>query len=300
MSAADVEIVAQLDVLAFDAYCRQVGLDGQQSPRTCQNILACLNLNPKGCFVAGADEPVGYLFSRVWGALGWLGVFGLHPDCQGQGIGRALLRAGVNYLQSAGCKTIGLETMPDSPYNVGFYTRLGFQLWFPTLLLHKNVEQPTKTPPFALFSQQENDALSTLTQISRAAWPGLDYASEAESARQYGWGETLLIGWPQTWAFAVVRTVPKREGSDEPVAEVLALAIHPQARQRLAEVLQAVETFAVGQNAPQINLCVNGVDGQTLQRALDYGFRVSRVRLRMVYESEYVCPPGVDLSGWVM
>jgi hypothetical protein len=206
----------------------------------------------------------------------------------------------VESLQNAGCKTIGLETMPDSPYNVGFYTCFGFRPWFPTFLLHKNVEQPPQTPSFALFSQQDNNALSTLTQISQAAWSGLDYASEAESARQYGWGETLLIGWPQTWAFAVVRTVPKREESDEAMAEVLALVVHPQARQRLAEALQAVETFAVDQNAPQINLCVNGVDGQTLQRTLDYGFRVDRVRLRMVYESEYVCPAGVDLSGWVM
>ena len=143
--------------------------------------------------------------------------------------------------------------------------------------------------------------MPTLTQISQAAWPGLDYAPEAYNAKEYGWGETLLIGWPKTWAFAIVRTIPKRGGSNEPVAEVITLVIHPQARWRLAEALQAIESFAVSQNAQQIDLSVNAVDGQILQSVLDYGFRVNRVMLRMVYaETEYACPHGVDLSRWVM
>jgi len=304
ISPADIDAVIELDVLAFDDYCRRLGLETAQLHRTQQNILACLNLNPNGCFVAVTDKPVGYIFSHVWGAIGWLGTFGLHPDYQGQGIGQALLQTGVDYLQRAGCTTIGLETMPDSPYNVGFYTRFGFRPAHPTLLLQKSVAPPSEVPPYTLLSQQGNEfwptLTSTLTRISQAARPGLNYVSEAGNAIEYGWGDTLLIGWPETWAFAIVRTTPKRVETTTPVADVLVLVVHPQVRQRLAEVLSVVETFAAGQNIPQINLSVNAVDAQTLQRALDYGCRVHRVRLRMIYESDYACPPGVDLSGWVM
>jgi GNAT superfamily N-acetyltransferase len=237
MTPTDIEVVIQLDMLAFAAHLRQTGYNGPVHPRTHENVLACLNLSQTGCFVAEADKLIGYIFTHIWGTTGWIGTFGVHPDCQGQGIGQSLLGAAVEHLQGAGCMTIGLETMSDSPYNVGFYSRFGL---------------------------------------------------------------ALLIGWPQSWAFVVVRTTPKREGAAETVADVEALVIHPEAGRSLEKALQTVETFAHNQGLEHVNLAVNAADGEALQQALGYGFRVRDVMLRMVFNGEYAHPVGKVLSKWLM
>ncbi|MCP4541830.1 MAG: GNAT family N-acetyltransferase [Chloroflexi bacterium] len=97
MTPSDINAVAPLDVLAFTAYARKIGHDGDIAPRTRQNLLASLSQNPTGCFVAEADQIVGFIFTHVWGTTGWIGTFGVHPDCRGQGVGRSLLDVAVDY-----------------------------------------------------------------------------------------------------------------------------------------------------------------------------------------------------------
>jgi ribosomal protein S18 acetylase RimI-like enzyme len=301
MTPTDIEVVSQLDVLAFTPYCRQTGYNGPVHPRTHRNVLACLNLNPTGCFVAETDKLAGYMFTRMWGTTGWIGTFGVHPDCQGQGIGRSLLTAAVEHLQGASCMTIGLETMSDSPYNVGLYSRFGFLPTYPTVLLVKETGSVAIASPYTLLSQLENEeALSAVTQISQAACSGLDCAPEASNAREYEWGETLLVGWPQPWAFAIVRTTPKREGPVELAADASVLVIWSKAGERLVEVLQAVEVFAHSRGLEQVSLAVNTADGEALQQALGYGFRVYAVVLRMIFDGKYTPPVGRVLSKWLM
>ena len=301
ITPTDLEVVSQLDALAFTSYCRKTGYDGPVHQRTHGNVLACLNLNPTGCFVAETDRLVGYIFTRIWGTIGWIGTFGVHPDCQGQGVGRKLLTAAVEHLQEVSCNTIGLETMSDSPYNVGFYSRYGFLLTFPTVLLVKETRSVAMASPYTVLSQLENEeGLSVITQISQAACPGLDYALEVSNAREYKWGETLLVGWPQPWAFAIVRTTPKREGSLESTADISVLVIRSNAAERLREALRAVEAFVQRRGLGQMGLAVNTADGEVLQQALGYGFRVSAVVLRMIFEGKYTRQTGRVLSNWLM
>jgi ribosomal protein S18 acetylase RimI-like enzyme len=301
MTPTDIEVVSQLDVLAFTTYGRQTGYDGPVHPRTHGNVLACLNLNPSGCFVAETDRLVGYIFTRTWGTTGWIGTFGVHPDCQGQGIGRSLLTAAAEHLRGASCTTIGLETMSDSPYNVGFYSRFGFLPTFPTELLVKETGSVATASPYTVLSQLENqEALSAIAQISQAACPGLDLAPEASNARAYEWGETLLVGWPQPWAFAIVRTTPKREGPVQSPADVGVLVMRSKAGESLAEVLRAVEVFVHSRGLDQVSLAVNTADGEALQQALGYGFRVYGVVLRMILDGKYTPPVGRVLSKWLM
>jgi GNAT superfamily N-acetyltransferase len=299
MSADQSEAIAKLGVLAFTEYGEPRGWN--PSPRTQQNILACLNLNPSGCFVATVDEPVGFIFSRRWGEVGWIGTFGVHPDFQGQNIGQSLLDAALRHLEGAGCTTIGLETMPDSPYNVGMYARRGFRLMFPTLLLEKKTSLPAQPVPYMLLSQlPKAEAIPAVTRVSQAAWSGLDYAPEAKNADEYKWGETLLLGWPRPWGFAIVRTVPKLEGLLEPICDASALVAHPEMRHQFPQILQAVESFAHNRNVPQVSLPINALDWPVLQQALEYGFRVQHVMLRMFYKQNRVRPAGIDSSRWAM
>jgi hypothetical protein len=301
MTQNDIEVVSQLDVLAFMAHSRQRGNINPTPPRTLKSILACLNLNPAGCFVAETDKLVGYIFTRMWGTTGWIGTFGVHPDYQEHGVGRSLLAAAVKHLQEADCMTVGLETMSDSPYNVGFYSRFGFLPTFPTVLLVKKTGSVDAASAYTVLSQLESkEALSAITQISQAACSGLDYAPEASNAIEYEWGETLLVGWPKPWAFAIVRTTPNREGSLEPIADVSGLVIRSKAGGSLAEALHTVEVFVHRRELEQVSLAVNAADGEALQQALSYGFRVRAVVLRMVLNGKYAPPVGRVLSAWLM
>jgi GNAT superfamily N-acetyltransferase len=301
MTPIDIEVVSQLDVLAFTAYSRQTGYAGPIHPRTHENILACLNLNPTGCFVAELDRIVGYIFSRILGTTGWIGTFGVHPEYQGKGVGWSLLKAAVEHLQGTNCEVIGLETMSDSPYNVGFYSRYGFLPTFPTVLLIKKTKPVAIAPPYTTLSQIDiEEVLSAITQLCQAAYPGLDCAPEVSNAKNYKWGETLLIGWPNPWAFAIVRTTPKREGSVEPIADVSVLVIPSKSRESLVEAFKAVEDFVHKRGFGQVILSVNTSDGEALQQTLSYGFRVHAVVLRMVLDGKYTPPVERVLSRWLM
>jgi len=55
-----------------------------------------------------------------------LSVLYIHKDWQGQGIGRALIEAGVGHARALGCHA--LTTQPE-PEMAGFYQRLDFQPW---------------------------------------------------------------------------------------------------------------------------------------------------------------------------
>jgi ribosomal protein S18 acetylase RimI-like enzyme len=300
MELNDWERVSELDLRAFNSYYQKTGRALLVAGRTRTNLQAALAMNPGGCFVAGEDGLSGYIFSRAWGKLGWIGPFGVDPEGHGQGIGQKLLAAAVNQLKEMGCSTIGLETMPDSPYNVGLYARCGFNPVYSTLYLTKAPAAVSISLPFHVLSEVEEQAgLAQISALSQAVNPELDYAGEAKNGREHGWGETLLIGWPRPWAFAILRTVALRGEAAAPVCEVTSVVIEAGARKRLGKVLGLIENYAGQKQAKQITLPVNSVDADALQIALANGFRVGRVNLRMICQGEYPRRAGIDLSRWI-
>ncbi len=291
MTLNDLAQVAELDALAFNT-----------TRRTDKHLQACLDLNPTGCFVATApnNHLIGYVFSRMWGRLGWIGVGGVRPDQQRKGFGTALVSRAIKHLRDSGCETIGWSTEAAKPDNVGTWARLGCLLGPPTLELTKTTEQSKECLPFAFLSNLDRDmALEAVRQLSQQVMSGLDYTSEARNACDYCWGETLLFGWPQPWAFAIVRTEPIREDSAHNLG-IAVLAIPMHARKHLPEVLSAIEGLACNRNYSQLALAVNASDSESLQQAFRYGFRVKAVRIRMTFEQRLEPATGVDLSRWAM
>src|SRR3989449_6561601 len=60
------------------------------------------------------------------GAEGWMGPLAVRPDRQGGGVGKTIVRTATDWLLEQGVSTLGLETMPRTVENIGFYARLGF------------------------------------------------------------------------------------------------------------------------------------------------------------------------------
>jgi GNAT superfamily N-acetyltransferase len=297
MTPSDLPLVAAIDALAFAAL-----------PRTLRHLEACLQLNPQGCFVATLpqDEVMGYGFSRRWGQVGWIGVLGVRPDQQGRGVGKALVQQITQHLQSAGCDIIGLATEANRPEDVGIYIHLGFVPDPPTLELAKAIapafsSPPPEPPSFVPISQVDFEAgLQAVLHLSQTARDGLDYRPEVENAATYGWGDTLLFGWPQPWAFAIVRTESIRADAVDRVLEIVALVMPGQEQSRLPEVLLALEQLARQDDFIRITIAVNASDSEAVQITAGCGFRVQQVVIRMTLGRLLEPSQGVDLSHWMM
>ena len=285
----DLEAVTEVDALAF-----------QTERRTYQHLRACLELNPKGCFVATVteDSPIGYIFSRIWGSLGWMGVGGVHPEHQQKGIGKALFNKTVQHLQEVGCAAIGGSTQTAD--DVGIWASLGCVPGPPNLEMHKFVNPTSVNSPFAFFSQLDRElALKAIRQISQEARPGLDYSAEVCNACDYAWGETLLFGWPYPWALAIIRTDPIRKSVTQTL-RISVLAMHTAARQQLVEVFSAIEQLAYDRHYSKLEIFVDAGIPDALQQALNYGFKVKDLWIRLALHQTPPLPTAIDLSLWAM
>jgi len=83
-----------------------------------------LALEPNGCFVAElGGKRVGITCSTAYGPLAFLGAVIVNPKVRGKGVGDALLRATLDYLDARGVETVRLNAYLNV---VPFYERLGF------------------------------------------------------------------------------------------------------------------------------------------------------------------------------
>ncbi|MDP5292694.1 N-acetyltransferase [Oceanimonas sp. CHS3-5] len=73
------------------------------------------------------SELLGYVLAGRGEATGegWILSLAVAPAARGQGLGRQLLQAAVNALESQGCRKIKLTVLPDNPA-LQLYRRLGF------------------------------------------------------------------------------------------------------------------------------------------------------------------------------
>jgi GNAT superfamily N-acetyltransferase len=289
MSPTDLESVAHLDALAFHT-----------QPRTPQHLQASLAMNLQGCFVALSELgiPVGYIFSRQWGNLGWIGVGGVHPNHRQQGLGKSLFRQAVHQLKSVGCTAIGCSTQTTK--NIGTWGSLGFSPGPPTLEMVKPTIASEPQLTHALLQQIDRTrALQAIQQISYQVQPGLDYTPEVINAAEYDWGETLLFGWPSPWGFALLRTKPIRVENNDSL-RIAVLAISDTNQQCLPAVLKTLECQARKWHFNKLQLFVDSSADDAFQCSLKLGFKVQGVWIRMALNQSTFVSSGINMSLWAM
>lgn len=118
MELKDIEEIKKIDKLCFkvDAERTAEGIRGYMQASNNSSIVYEIN-----------NKVVGFNFIHIWGSFGWFGPLGVDHEYQGKGIGKALIRETIRILkEDYKVSTIGLNTMPESQYNVGFYMSLGF------------------------------------------------------------------------------------------------------------------------------------------------------------------------------
>ncbi len=114
------------------------------------------------------------------GVEGWMGPLAVHPDCQGQGIGKMIVSSGVEWLKQKGARVIGLETMPRTMDNVGFYSTLGFTPGYLTVTVTLEAARAgiTSTTMSSLNPHERELALRQCRALLEQLSPGYDYTRE--------------------------------------------------------------------------------------------------------------------------
>lgn len=293
MLLSDSDAVRFLDNEAFQEHRKE-----PVPPRTKENIIFSLAMNPEGCFVAKIQGRIaGYIFSRIWGRIGWVGTFGISPDFKGKGLGRALLDQAVNQLAKQDCTVIGLETMPHSSYNVGLYLKCGFKLVEPTLVLTKVIDNNQNENIHTVDELYDVQGVSRLSHLLRK---DLDYQREVQNAIEFGWGRIMSVKNKSTDGFAILRTASIRD--NKPADSIYAFAgmLSDKSEQSFDFFLKKLEAACVKYGFNKIMLPVNAINEVAIRFALKQQYTVQSTQVRMILKGEYRNLDGVDIGRWAM
>jgi GNAT superfamily N-acetyltransferase len=236
------------------------------------------------------------------GTEGWMGPLAVRTDRQGGGLGREIVTAGITMLREAGARTIGLETMPRTLDNIGFYSRLGFRPGPLTITLQGDV--PPGLAPIAprlsdAIGPRRDELLQACRTLTAAVVPTIDFSHEMQLTLALGLGDVSLVHEPggTLAAFALWHAAPLAAGRVAEDLRVLKLVARdlPAARRAIA--------------AAEAEASRRGLVGCTVRcqtRHLDLygqlvtdGWRVQWTDLRLTLDGfAEIEPTGLLLSNW--
>jgi GNAT superfamily N-acetyltransferase len=235
------------------------------------------------------------------GTEGWMGPLAVRPDRQGEGLGSAMVRSGIEWLRSQGATTIGLETMPRTVDNIGFYSRIGLIPSHLTVtLVHDVARRPAGVPELLSSAGSSWSAcVDQCRELSDRVLPGVDFTRELALTRDLQIGDTTLVreGGILT-GFALWHSTPLAAGRPKDELRVLKLvASGPPAFERL---LQALQLSASGERVQRIAIRCQTEFRSAYLRLIELGYRVHWTDLRMLLDGypQRIPSNGILMSNW--
>jgi GNAT superfamily N-acetyltransferase len=235
------------------------------------------------------------------GVEGWMGPLAVRDDCQGAGQGKNIVRAGVDLLTRSGCVVIGLETMPRTMDNIGFYSRLGFVPARLTVTLTVDAVTSPRAPRLlsALRSISRDDAIRECAALVHETLPGFDYTREIELTHELSLGDTLLLyEGDRLMGFALCHSAPLVEGRTREELRVLKAVVRDEAS--FDQMLVQLADLARRSATARVAIRLQGDYSALYARMVSFGARVRWTDLRMVLAGFEERAPkfGIALSNW--
>jgi hypothetical protein len=229
-----------------------------------------------------------------------MGPLAVRPDCQGRGLGRRIVQTAVDLLKSKGCRVIGLETMPRTVDNIGFYSGLGFRPGHLTVSVTREVDGADGVPA-QLASRLGPPAgwIEGLRGLLAEVMPGLDFSREVTLTLDQSLGDVTAVLDCGRWrAAALWHSAPLALGraTDELRILKLVAADRPSFRALVRGVLAEATARRIGRVAIR---CQTGFR-EAYGDLMEMGFRVHWTDLRMVLADYPEVAPrtGVVFSNW--
>jgi GNAT superfamily N-acetyltransferase len=303
-TAVDIPQLNDVFAEAFTERYRKDGLTGVRVPP----------LNPAIWRYALADAGSGALcwrdergkiaafnMAHHSGTEGWMGPLCVRPDHQGAGLGKIIVQAGMRWLRMQKVKVIGLETMPRTMENIGFYSNLGFVPGHLTVTLTLDAQIGDRPSPMLSqqSSQEQAATIEACRVLTESVMPGYDFTRELELTEQLQLGDTLLLGDPLApQGFALCHTVPLVEGRQRDELRVLKLVVARRAD--LPRLLGALTDMARRVGTRRVAIRLQGDYPEAYRTLVALGARVRWTDLRMSVYGWSETPPrdGMVLSNW--
>jgi GNAT superfamily N-acetyltransferase len=249
-------------------------------------------------------EIVAFNVAHKSGVEGWMGPLAVRPETQGSGVGKEVVKAGIEWLRAAGCRVIGLETMPRTMDNIGFYSGLGFAPGRLTITMTLDASGADRPPALLgrLPGREKEEAIEECRRLVEAMLPGYDFTREIALTDQLALGDTVLLrdAGGAVRGFALCHTAPLVEGRAREELRVLKLAIAGDAPEVLDAMLRALQDYARRSGTRRVAFRVQGEYPDVYRRLVQLGARVRWTDLRMTLDGHPEPKPaaGVVLSNW--
>ena len=235
------------------------------------------------------------------GREGWMGPLAVRTELQGAGTGKEIVNRGIEWLKARGASVIGLETMPRTMDNIGFYSRLGFLPG--RLTITTTLEAAYGDPPAMLIGRLSNssrdDVLAECRALVERLLPGYDYTREITLTHDLALGDTVLLYDGSTLiGFALAHTAPLVEGRAREELRVLKLVLADESR--FVDLVRGITDFARRSGTRRVALRLQGEFLDAYHRVIALGGHVRWTDLRMSLADHGERRPdrGLVLSNW--
>lgn len=304
---ARIEEIAALNVVFSDAFTERYRRDGMVGVRV-------PNLNPQVWRYAIEDAAGG---AMVWrdargdiaafnmvhrsGVEGWMGPLAVRTEHQGSGMGKDVVERGIEWLKREGARIIGLETMPRTMDNIGFYSRLGFAPGRLTITLTLDAASGDRVPRLLgrLGVRDHEDAMQGLRTLLDRLAPGYDFSREIELTHALSLGDTVLLhDHDEVVGFALCHTAPLVEGRVREELRVLKLVLADE--EHLDAMVRVLRDYARRSGTRSVAFRVQGEYDALYRKLIGMGARVRWTDLRMALAGYAESKPmrGVVWSNW--
>ena len=235
------------------------------------------------------------------GTEGWMGPLCVRPDLQGMGAGKIIVQAGLSCLRRQGATVIGLETMPRTMDNIGFYSLQGFVPGHLTVTLTLEATQTDHVPVLLsrLSGREKEQAIEQCRLLTDRVMPGYDFSRELELTDRLLVGDTVLLGSAQApTGFAVYHTAPLVEGRARDELRVLKVVLESQAE--LPRLIGTLSDLARRAGTRRLAIRLQGEYPEASRTLIGLGARVRWKDLRMSVHGwqERTPATGFVLSNW--
>jgi hypothetical protein len=249
----------------------------------------------------GRGEIAAFNMVHRSGIEGWMGPLAVRTEYQGSGVGKDIVERGIDWLKREGARVIGLETMPRTMDNIGFYSSLGFTPGRLTITLTLDAVAAEHPPELLgrLNARDREESASEAQSLVEQLAPGYDFTREVELTESLALGDTVLLREKgRVVGMALCHTAPLVEGRTREELRVLKLALEDE--RYIDPLVHTLCDFAKRGGTRRVALRVQGEYGGLYRRLVALGARVRWTDLRMSlggYEEQRV-PQGIVLSNW--
>ena len=219
------------------------------------------------------------------GAEGWMGPLAVRPDRQGEGIGRIIVEEGIRRLEAGGARVIGLETMPRTIENIGFYSGLGFRPGYLTVSMGRDLTGPGASSSQLLSRGNLGAGIRACRIVTESAASGVDFSREIELTLEHRLGDvTLMYEHEHLAGYALWHVAPLAEGRAPDELRVLKLVARDLPLFR--RLVSAVECDAWAAGARRIAIRCQSAYRNAYGALVDAGYRVHWTDLRMTLQGK--------------